>query len=179
MKYLQSQIEQLNPANKSVSMIGFKTEDPIKRTQIIENFLKEKLPQIANKVSIEHVYKGKFTDRKISGISIVQFASRQVRNDILQDIQNRNLPLQDSSSNIKFAYAKTKRQLRRNWCINQAKRVLEKDSSTQNKQIHIEWKVGNDKSKRLVKVGDDVAFQQSGDDLSGSFSAAFSHLSLE
>ena len=43
----------------------------------------------------------------------------------------------------------------------------------------IEWKVGNDKSKRLVKVGDDVAFQQSGDDLSGSFSAAFSHLSLE
>ena len=51
--------------------------------------------------------------------------------------------------------------------------------SIQNKQIHIEWKVGNDKSKRLVKVGDDIAFQQSGDDLSGSFSAAFSHLSLE
>ena len=49
----------------------------------------------------------------------------------------------------------------------------------QNKQIHIEWKVGNDKSKRLMKVGDDIAFQQSGDDLSGSFSAAFSHLSLE
>jgi len=97
----------------------------------------------------------------------------------LEVIQNRSLSCQEESSKLKIAYAKSKRQLQRNWSINQAKRLLDKEDGAKGKQVTIEWKVGNDKSLRRVKVGEDIAFQQYSDDLSGSFMSAFSHLSLE
>ena len=78
MKYLQSQIEQLNPANKSVSMIGFKTEGPIKWTQIIEKFLKEKFHRLrtryqSNMSTRESSQIVRFQEYRLSSLLPVRF----------------------------------------------------------------------------------------------------------
>ena len=74
---------------------------------------------------------------------------------------------------------KSKRQLRRNWSINQAKRLIEADPNSTGKHVNVLWKVGNDKSRRQIEVAGEIAFDQLTGDLSGSFGQKFAHLSLE
>ena len=50
--------------------------------------------------------------------------------------------MKDESAQIKIKYAKSKRQLRRNWSINQAKRLIEADPNSTGKHVNVLWKIG-------------------------------------
>ena len=58
MSFLQSQLERLDPAHKSISLKSFKGEVAKDRESLIQKFFSDKLPDFASKISIEHVYKG-------------------------------------------------------------------------------------------------------------------------
>ena len=58
VKFLQTQLDRLDPANKTITMIGFKGEDVATRTRLIDEFLPTNFASLANRIDVEHVFKG-------------------------------------------------------------------------------------------------------------------------
>ena len=78
MNWMSQQINRLDPANKSLALKGFTEMDVHKRNFMIE----EILANVCSKTdiqSIEHIGKGPKHDRFLSGVSVVEFSSRFVR----------------------------------------------------------------------------------------------------
>ena len=110
VKFPQSQLDRLDPSRFCVSIIGFKGEGVTERTQLIDTFLKEKLSSFGDLLRIEHVYKGKFHERKLATVSLVEFPSKVDRDTALQQIKNPHAVLTEQGNNLRFDYAKTKKQ---------------------------------------------------------------------
>lgn len=75
VKFLQTQLDRLDPAHKCMSIAGFMGEFAIESFKLIEEFLKEKFASFGDRLRIEHVCKGKFNERKLTGISLSEFLS--------------------------------------------------------------------------------------------------------
>ena len=97
VRFLQEQLDRLDPAHKCISIVGFGGGDVGERTRILEDFLKEKLPSIAQRCNIEHVFKGKWNERKLAGVSILEFPSKTVRDEILKYLKTSNSFLNEGS----------------------------------------------------------------------------------
>ena len=101
------------------------------------------------------------------------------RDEVLRKIKESSLRLAEGDDNfVDIKYAKTKKQLRRNYCVNKAAEMLKHDPRSSGKQVVAEWK-HNDKGKRTVTVGGIDAFMQSASDASGYFLAPFEHLHFD
>ena len=178
VKFLQMQLERLDPAHKCLSLIGFKGADANARGLRIEEFLRTHFESLAARLRIEHVFKGKWNERVLGGISLVEFPTKKDRDDALQRIKSGNLSLMDGGETIRFAFAKTKKQLHRNFCVKKAVELLKQDSRSRGKEVVDEWKCA-EKGKRTVSVEGQVCFVQNASDMSGRFLEPYAHLHFE
>ena len=111
-------------------------------------------------------------------MSIVEMSSRQVREEVLKKLaaDNSKLDLGDAGQ-LNVQRAKTSVQLKRNNCLTKAADALKKDDRTAGQSVGICWKVEGSKD-RQVKVGDQVAFQQTPSDMTGRFLSPFDALTF-
>ena len=93
----------------------------------------------------------------------------------LKSILGGNWKLQESGTGLRFGYAKTKKQLNRNICVNRAEDMIKRDALAQGKNVKAEWK-HEAKGKRTVEVNGVSAFLQVASDVCGTFLPPFSHL---
>ena len=94
--------------------------DAMARTKLLETFIKDKLPTVAARCSVEHIFKGKWNERKLAGVSLLEVPSKTLCDETLKTIQSSNVVLCDGSDVLRFDFAGTKRQLHRNACVHKA-----------------------------------------------------------
>ena len=129
-------------------------------------------------MGIEHVFKGKANERQFAGVSIVEFRSRDEREQFLKICRDQHLVFKDRlESKVDIDRAKTVVQRERNTALHQAKMAIEKHPSGQGKNVEIKWLLEGSKN-RHVSVNDVPAFLQSVTDSHGSFCGVFSNLHL-
>ena len=178
VKYLQTQLDKLDPARKSLAFTKFKGEDPTKRSSEIRAFLDANLAAFSERVSIDHIFKGPAGSRKLSPVSLVVFDSLAQKEAALKEINTRNLRMVGENGDVVVRFAKTKRQMHRNWAVNKAAELIQADARTTTKTVTINWKTGTDKGKRQVQVDHVTMFEQNADDASGRFLGDYKHLFL-
>ena len=88
LKFLQSQLDRLDPARKSLSFIGFQSTDAIARTKVIEDFFKEHFASLQSRITIEHVMKGPVNDRKMKSVSIIEFHNKAERDSMCKTFKD-------------------------------------------------------------------------------------------
>ena len=82
------------------------------------------------------------------------------------------------NAGVKIKYAKTKRQMQRNWSVNAAHDLIKADPAAQGKTTKPEWMCDGNRGKRQVLVDGYIAFEQLPNDLSGIFKGPFAKLFL-
>ena len=139
------QLDRLDPAQKAMSVVGFKNSSATERTILIEKFIHEHFSSEEGRVSIEHISKGPANNRTLTGVSVIEFGSKFVRNNALAKIKARNLQIQESDGNIlRIDYAKSKRQISRNAFVHKAFDMIKADEKSRGKPLEKEWKVGSE-----------------------------------
>ena len=96
----------------------------------------------------------------------------------MQRVKFFNLTLTDDGESIRFGFAKTKKQLQRNYCLKKATELIKKDPKSISKEFLDEWKHA-EKGKRTVTVGGQVCFVQNASDSCGRFLEPYAHLHFE
>ena len=76
---------------------------------------------------------------------------------------------------LKVGKAKSALQLKRNANLRKALSEIKKDPASKGKEVQIEWKMESGKD-RGVKLGDDIVFRQTSDDVCGDFVPQLHHL---
>ena len=168
--FLKASLARLDPANKSLCLTGFTEQNVSARNKIIENFMKEKFADV-HVVSIEHLFVGKGTERKLGNRSIVEFSGRSAREHVLKTYQEGTTKMKCGSSEIGMARAKTQLQLQRNTALRKAHDMI-KESAPEAK---INWKI-EASHDRTISINNAVVFTQLFNDSHGTFSGAFAHL---
>ena len=177
ISWLKEQVNRLDPCQKCVCVSGLKSQSAASRFATLEHILKEVSP--ASKItSIENVASGPANERKMTSVSIIEFASRTVRDAVLKDMKDKPQLQKDSDgSTLKFDRAKSAMQLKRNSCLKRALEMIKKDPKSRGLNAEILWKMEGCKD-RGVKIGDQIAFQQALDDVAGHFTTDYGHLKL-
>ena len=178
VKFLKAQLDKLDPAHKCMSLIGFKGTDSAARSQLIDSFLKAKFASYGDRLQVEHISKGTWQDRKLTSISLVEFPSKKARDDAVHAIKQGSWSLLEGSEPIRFGFAKTKKQLSRNYCVKKAVELLKRDQRTSGKEVAEEWKHA-EKGKRTVSVAGQICFLQNASDTCGRFLPPFDNLHFE
>ena len=165
----QRMINSLDPALRRVAFVGFAPQSSAEaRVKLIDDFV-ARFPSF-HKVSAGNFYTGPRSNRKLSQAGFVEFASDELREDFLKAVGTQTVTLAGGS--IKVKRARTKVNGARDYALRSASDKLKEAPEARGKNIKIEWK------ERVVKVGDDEAFQQEKDELSGRFVGTFAHLRL-
>ena len=147
------------------------------RIQSIELYLK-KMGEESHLRVVDHVYTGGPGNRHMAPLSIVEFPSQSIREQVLKKINDGNPSMKDSQGNtIDIKRAKTSWQLKRNAALKSACDLLKKDSRCKDKSVEISWKIDSSKN-RSVKVDGEIIFQQCPSDCSGNFQNPFQDLSI-
>ena len=176
---MQSQLNRLDPANRCLAFTGFKDDSAESRVSKIQAFLTA-LGTCDNIVSAEHIWSGPPGQRKMTGVSVIEFPSRDLKEAVLKKTisETRDLFVKNNSGDkVSVGRAKTEWQRKRNGALRKAEDVLKKDSRAQGQAVVLEFDLEKDKS-RSVKVGGKVAFRQTSGEMTGMFLAPFSNLSL-
>ena len=148
------------------------------RTVFLENFLKQ-FGANPDSMNVEHVWKGAPGNRSMTSVSIVEFASRDIRERILKNITAAKSKLLDNfGKEIAFGRAKTAFQRKRNESLKKAAELLKKDSLCEESTMKIVWKAEDGSKIRFVNVGERPIFIQNVADVSGIFKTPFDHLSV-
>ena len=170
-------MNRLDPANKSICFSGFQSDDVSARVRCIEAALGA-LGGSLKCLNIEHVWKGAPGNRSVGPLSIVEFASRTERESVLKKFEQAKPAIKDiSGAVVSVARAKTSQQLKRNGVLKKCEGLLKNHASAKNKVVKIEWQLEGSKSRSVI-VGDETAFLQCADEISGNFVAPFLDCSL-
>ena len=164
----------LDPANRSCCLNSFEENDAVIRTALIEKMLVENGG--FEKVSIEHIFKGKVGERSISPRTLVEFKTRHDREGFLTKMQSAQVKDAKGAS-ISCVRAKTQIQLARNSSLHQAKRLISEHASGKGQNVKIEWRLEGSRTRTVV-VGDVIAFSQEMGDMTGTFAGVFLDLHL-
>ena len=175
LKMLRKQVSKLDPANKSLRFRGFVVETVQERVEAIEKILRD---FDGKTYSFEHLYKGPYESRVMTDMCVVEFASNQIREQILKHLSGK--PFQDQKNGkLTIDRAKTAGQLVRNSYLRKVSDVLKKEPTCKDKPIEIVWQQDDRKDKsRTVTVNGQIAFRQNLDDVQGTFLAPFSNLTV-
>ena len=175
INFLRQQLSRLDPAHKSICMRGFGDNDGESRTKTIEQMLLSKVAHI--KASrVEHVYIGTGAERKISNMTIVEFATNALREQVLKKTSETHI--EDAQGHvITVARAKTAAQLHRNGAMRRALKMIKSHAAARGREPQINWKVENSKD-RTIEVDNTIVFSQSPNDIGGIFRGPFSNLVL-
>ena len=111
-------------------------------------------------------------------LSIVEFASREIRERVLKEVDKHGGKMAEDDSNyVSIKRAKISWQLKRNASLKKALDLVKKDSRARGKNVSIEWQIEGTKN-RAVKIGTDIVFLQTKADAAGKFQKPFSDLAL-
>ena len=110
MIFFQNELNRLDPANRSISFIGFTSQSAAKRTEICTKFLQDNFLFGAMDFLMDYIYKGPASDRKLSSISLSVFTSKGVRDSIMKDIRSNNWGSYETDGiKLRIDYSNTKR----------------------------------------------------------------------
>ena len=99
------------------------------------------------------------------------------RDEALQRIRDGGWHLADAGKTLRFGFAKSKKQLQRNFCVKKACDMIGRDPTARDKTVEANWKHAV-KGKRAVEVNGETAFLHESSDMQGRFVAPFSHLNF-
>ena len=118
-------------------------------------------------------YTGKFPERKLSSVTLLELSSSDVRKEILDAIKAKSLSITLSGQKVEIKEALTESALERNGALRRAAELLEKDPRCKDKTVKILWT-----GDRGVTVDGVRAFSQPKGFELGSFATPFSDLKL-
>ena len=174
----QRLLDKLDPASRSLSVIGFSDVDPPSRVKTLETFMSDTLGDF-DYVQIDHVMKRPHRDRKLTQISYIEFNNNDDRERALRFLSTNEVALTDScGSSLRFNRLKSDKQIHRNYCLKKAKEMLDNDSRTQGKSVCINWKLELNKNRNVVVDGVEC-FVQKPEDLTGCFLDVFVNLHID
>lgn len=172
IKRHQAAIDKLDPEWKSFSFIGWQQQGADERAAMIGVYLSEHFPD-TDYGEIRTISRGK----EASAVTIVEFYSRADRDEVLKWCKAQGNPKMLGGT-IRADYAKTAKQLTRNWAMKKANDLIKADGRSSGPDIVINWKIEGSKD-RSVTVNGFVAFLQEKQDSIGTFSVDFEHLTVE
>jgi len=177
VSWLQQQVGRLDPANRSLAFTGFVEKDLGKRRSLINSYM-DHVGCEQEIRSMDHIWTGPIGNRTVGPITIVEVASRNVREEILKKLKETTSTRKDAAGgNIAVGRAKTSLQLKRNGALKQAMKLVKQDARAKDKSVEICWLTEGSKD-RTVKIGDQVVFRQTSTDIGGEFVAPFQNLHL-
>ena len=179
VKFLQTQLDRLDPVWKSIRLSKFKSSSVEAREKLIQQFVAAKLPEYKDRYVVEHVSKGPRNNRTLTDMAILEFPSKQMRDSCFKEVKEQSLTFFDTDAPIDFGFAKTKKQIRLDSCLYRAKDMIKTDDLAKSKNVEVVRHVNNDKSKRVVHVDGNQVFLQDAGDATGRFLVPFGHLFLD
>ena len=181
VSWLKDQVNRLDPSNKCIAIKNFGTQSGSERDVCIQKFLEDNLgnPRVQ---SIEHISGWVDGVRKMTPVSVVEFASRTVREEVLK-LAGQKLAYRDNTGAVlAVERAKTALQRKRNTALGKAFDLLKKHGAAKGQKVEISWKIeglaANEKGLRGVKVNDTLVFRQQVGDVGGVFSSPFEDLQV-
>jgi len=175
--WLQQQVGRMDPANRSLAFTGFVEKDLGKRRSLINSYM-DHIGCEQEIRSMDHIWTGPIGNRSVGPITIVEVASRNVREEILKKLKETTSTRKDAAGgNISVGRAKTSLQLKRNGALKQAMKLVKQDARAEGKSVEICWLTEGSKD-RTVKIGDQVVFRQTSTDIAGEFVAPFQNIRL-
>ena len=176
IKRQQIALDKLDPARRSMTVIGFHDTPPTTRHNMIKDFLHEHIPSATYEL-IDTVHKGPYNNRTPTPLSYVQFTSTTLRDHVLKFLTDNNHSLKHNDKTMRLDKMKPQLQLNRNYALKKAKELIEKHPDGNNKTIIIHWKNDNT-TTRTITVNDVTAFTQTKDETTGTFSAPFNNITI-
>ena len=171
--FLRQQVDKFDPANRSIRLRGLKQKSLNERKGSIDEILKDLgIPAIHQ----DHIFKGPKDKREITDVAVIEFPSRNVREEVLKEFNKKSRG--DSTIGILNAdRAETQLQLKRNYALREALKNLKADSRSKNKDIQIVWKKTDSKEKiREVIMNGTPVFSQAINVMVGNFLPPFRDL---
>ena len=84
---------------------------------------------------IEHIFKRPANNRQPSALSTIEFFSNQTSDAVLKKMNAGNVRLTEDGQALRVDYARTKRQLKRNWSVNEAEKLIKADPRSAGKNV--------------------------------------------
>ena len=181
VSWMKDQVNRLDPSNKCIAIKNFGTQSAAERDVCIQKFLEDNLgnPRVQ---SIEHISGWVDGVRKMTPVSVVEFASRSVREEILKLAAQKPAYRDNTGSALVVERAKTALQRKRNTMLGKAFDLLKKHDAAKGQTVQISWKIegldANEKGLRGVKLNDTLVFRQQLGDVGGVFSGPFADLQV-
>ena len=128
----------MNPAQRQLSFQEFKDVQPSARIAFLDTLLHDANIQYT---SIEHIYSGPKSNRKLTGISLVEFSSNQTAQNALSKLGGPKSEFQISDSvKLTVKSATSKINLKRNWSLCKAYELIKNSILSNIKEVKIEFK---------------------------------------
>ena len=169
LQALYSQLNRLDPANKSLAIHGFGDNDLRSRVDYLNKVLRDN-PGTCLPVRFEHVHKGKRDERVPTKVSLIEFGSNADREAVFKILQGLDLK-DNSGAKVTCKRAKTVLQKQRNDSLVKAEGLI-KSKAESGATVKIEWE------KREVSCNGVTAFSQFRESASGNFKAPFHELTV-
>ena len=169
-KEVQQMLNNLDPAFKRIAFIGFGSHiNAAARVQALEQYMSQ-FPTFRYQ-SVDHFYKGNFNKRELSSVSYVEFSSDTAAKSFIDSLSSKSCTLVGTELKIKMS--KSKINLKRDGSLKAAANLLKDSALGLGKAISI-----NFKDRNITINGHQLAFIQEKGELKGTFTEAFSNLSL-
>lgn len=130
-----------------------------------KNFPTTRLTDIGN------IYKGPYSNRKLTQVSYVEFGSRQTCSNFLAKVEKVKFP-DINGKNILIKQARTKFSSTRNYHLRKAHEIIQSNEVTDAHRAEIDWK------ERHVHINKVVVFFQNKTEEDGTFAGPCSHLAF-
>ena len=175
MNFIKQHLARLDPANKCICIRGFNDKNIVSRRACIAKLMEQHF-QKPNIVNVDDLYTGPKGERKLSDITIVEFTSRAIREEVLAASSAVQQYLVDTQGGkLNFTRAKSSIQLQRNSALKQALSKIQKHPSCQGKAPVINWQIEGTRD-RTVTIDGVICFDQKIDDIIGTYKAPFTDL---
>ena len=158
-------------AFKRINFIGLPLVDPEARVKFVKHWCSSYFGSFT--CSVGNVFRGPAHKRVLTAIAYADFADNDVRNLVLNKVKSEQPACKYLGSTVAVKPALSQYVRERIWPLNTAYDLIKKHSASSGKQVT--KTKGKDAT---VSVGGVLAFTQSGSSGLGSFSDAFTDLSL-
>ncbi len=161
-------LDENDPAFKQIAFVGFKLADLEQRAAMARTFV-EAHAKDAKITNVETIMNGPWKQRKPTGVLVVEFASRDVRDRALKAVDGKEF--KDGNEALKIQRARTRAQRARNWALRKAEELAKIEA--QRRGVSGAARIDFMMPTRKVFIGEELAFVQQKDELRGQFVDVF------
>lgn len=159
-------------AFKRISFIGFPLQGETERVVFVKKWMEDNFKDVP--CSVGNVFTGPAKNRKLTGISFVEFVDSDLRNTVLKQIESKSPQCTYSGSPIEIKPALSQLIRDRIWASRTAHDLIKAHPNAQGKTVER----SKDKNSRGVKVNGKLVFDQTSPGGLGNFLDEFSDLKL-